>query len=51
MELETYDILLNGLPVVFCGINPSVRAATQGMETGSRLNGWQLPTGMQCLAK
>jgi TDG/mug DNA glycosylase family protein len=38
MELETFDILLPGLPVVFCGINPSVRAAETGHNFGSASN-------------
>jgi TDG/mug DNA glycosylase family protein len=38
MELETYDILLKDLPVVFCGINPSVRAAETGHNFGSASN-------------
>ncbi len=38
MDLTTFDILLPGLPVVFCGINPSVRAAETGHNFGSASN-------------
>jgi TDG/mug DNA glycosylase family protein len=38
MELERYDILLKDLPVVFCGINPSLRAAQTGHNFGSASN-------------
>lgn len=38
MKLETYDILVKNLPVVFCGINPSLRAAATGHNFGSASN-------------
>ncbi len=36
--LETFDILAVGLPVVFCGINPSTGAAQTGHNFGSASN-------------
>ncbi|MGF6227182.1 TDG/mug DNA glycosylase family protein [Inquilinus ginsengisoli] len=38
MELSYFDILAPGLPVVFCGINPSARAAASGHNFGSASN-------------
>ncbi len=38
MELSSFDILAPGLPVVFCGINPSVQAAATGHNFGSASN-------------
>ncbi|OWJ68917.1 G/U mismatch-specific DNA glycosylase [Inquilinus limosus] len=38
MELSAFDILAPGLPVVFCGINPSTQAAASGHNFGSASN-------------
>jgi len=38
MELSSFDILAPDLPVVFCGINPSTRAAASGHNFGSASN-------------
>jgi len=38
MNLEPFDILLTDLPVVFCGINPSVQAGETGHNFGSASN-------------
>ncbi len=38
MELSYFDILAPGLPVVFCGINPSAQAAASGHNFGSASN-------------
>lgn len=38
MELSSFDILAPGLPVVFCGINPSTQAAASGHNFGSASN-------------
>lgn len=38
MELSYFDILAPGLPVVFCGINPSAQAAVSGHNFGSASN-------------
>ncbi|WP_052119996.1 G/U mismatch-specific DNA glycosylase [Inquilinus limosus] len=38
MELSPFDILAPGLPVVFCGINPSPQAAASGHNFGSPSN-------------
>lgn len=38
MELAAFDILAPGLPVVFCGINPSTQAAVSGNNFGSASN-------------
>lgn len=38
MELSSFDILAQELPVVFCGINPSVQAAATGHNFGSASN-------------
>src|ERR1700754_4605797 len=38
MKLEFFDILAPGLPVVFCGINPSTAAAQSGYNFGSPSN-------------
>ncbi|WP_377810195.1 mismatch-specific DNA-glycosylase [Azospirillum sp. A29] len=38
MELSSFDILVPDLPVVFCGINPSVRTAASGHNFGSASN-------------
>jgi TDG/mug DNA glycosylase family protein len=38
MDLSTFDILVPDLPVVFCGINPSTRAAASGHNFGSASN-------------
>jgi double-stranded uracil-DNA glycosylase len=38
MRLEYFDILAPGLPVVFCGINPSTVAAKSGHNFGSPSN-------------
>ncbi|CDN46273.1 G/U mismatch-specific DNA glycosylase [Neorhizobium galegae] len=38
MELSSFDILAPGLPIVFCGINPSLKAAVTGHNFGSASN-------------
>jgi TDG/mug DNA glycosylase family protein len=38
MDLSYFDILAPGLPVVFCGINPSAQAAATGHNFGSASN-------------
>jgi len=38
MELSAFDVLAPGLPVVFCGINPSPAAAATGHNFGSASN-------------
>jgi TDG/mug DNA glycosylase family protein len=38
MEVSSFDILAPELPVVFCGINPSIQAAATGHNFGSRPN-------------
>lgn len=38
MELSAFDVLAPGLPVVFCGINPSTQAAATGQNFGSASN-------------
>jgi TDG/mug DNA glycosylase family protein len=38
MELSSFDILAPELPVVFCGINPSLQAAVTGHNFGSASN-------------
>jgi TDG/mug DNA glycosylase family protein len=38
MRLEFFDILAPGLPIVFCGINPSTTAAQSGHNFGSPSN-------------
>ena len=38
MDLPYFDILVPGLPVVFCGINPSAQAAASGHNFGSVSN-------------
>lgn len=38
MELSSFDILVPDLPVVICGINPSVQAAASGHNFGSASN-------------
>lgn len=38
MELSSFDVLAPGLPVVFCGINPSTQAAASGHNFGSVSN-------------
>jgi len=44
MELSAFDILAPGLPVVFCGINPSTQAAASGHNFGSASNHfWPVP--------
>ena len=38
MDLSYFDILAPGLPVVFCGVNPSAQAAASGHNFGSASN-------------
>jgi hypothetical protein len=38
IDLASFDVLLPDLPVVFCGINPSVEAAATGHNFGSASN-------------
>ena len=38
IELSNFDILLPGLPVVFCGINPNIEAARSGQNFASASN-------------
>ena len=38
IPLSPFDVLLPGLPVVFCGINPSPLAAQSGHNFGSASN-------------
>jgi TDG/mug DNA glycosylase family protein len=38
MDLEAFEILVPDLPIVFCGINPTVQAAATGHNFGSASN-------------
>jgi TDG/mug DNA glycosylase family protein len=38
LQLDYFDILVPGLPIIFCGINPSSEAARSGHNFGSPSN-------------